>query len=388
MVAADSSINDYVLSESKYRADQRHSQFQSATPRFPKPKSDERVPPGPGEYPGADAFGKVGDSPTPTVSRSDRFKRLSQKQLEDQRGVDPYYVESQEVKRGWSGRQARTISRIGRSSPAIGAAPNKSAADRFYNTQKNDLSRSLKKSGNQYVGMRSKQRRFQDPYQPSTAPKIGPGGYDVKHTWDIQREPAEGRIKRGSFFMRLPSEKIIRQRSGAAAGGARRGTGKGSPGPGSYDYDPGFGRSQSVMSARSGSSAFLSPGRSAGNGRASRIARRVAEGSSMAIPSGTEQIDTNWRLSTDAKHWTARGASAPEAFGASVAKMDRPFDRQFANRSPSVGRSMLKDASVRHEMVSPATSRGGGSRWGEDPPVQPDSQLASLETTRAASAMA
>ena len=386
MVAADQSIHGYVLRESKYRADQRQSQFQSATPRFPKPKSDERVPPGPGEYPGADAFGKMGESPTPTVSRSDRFKRLSQKQLEEQQGADPYYTEAMEMKRGWSGRQARTISRIGRSSPAIGAAPNKSVADRFYNTQKNDLSRSLKKSGNQYVGMRSRQKRFQDAYQSSTAPKVGPGGYDAKQMWEIQREPAEGRIKRGSFFMRLPSEKNARQKPTAAAGGARRETSKGSPGPGSYDYDPGFGRSQSVMSARSGSSAFLSPGRSAGNGRASRIARRVAEGNSMAIPSGTEHIDTNWRLSTDAKQWTARGV--PEAFDASVAKMDRPFDRQFANRSPSVSRSRLKDASVRHEMVSPATMGGGSSRWGGDLPVQPDSQIASQESIRAASAMA
>ena len=383
MVAADSSIHGYVLKESKFRADQRHAQFQSTTERFPKPKSDERAPPGPGEYPGVDAVGRIGEAPTPTVSRSDRFKRLSQKQLEEQQGADPYFTEAMEMKRGWSSRQSRTISLIGRSSPAIGAAPNKSMADRFYNTQKNDLSPSLKKKGNQYVGMRSKQTRFKDKYTPSTTAKVGPGVYDAKHTWEIQREPAEGRIKRGSFFMRLPGEKITRQKSGSPVPG----TAKDPPGPGSYDYDPGFGRSQSVMSARSGSSAFLSPGRSAGNGRASRLAKSFP----LAIPSGTEQIDAKWKLATDAKQWNARGSCAPEAFSASVAKMDRPFDRQFANRSSSLGRSMLKDLSVRHEnQMVPSTARSGrstNSRWEIDSPASPEAG-GQPAAARAASAMA
>jgi hypothetical protein len=396
MVAADKSIQSFVLAESKYRADQRQVQFQSQTQRFKQPKADARPPPGPGEYPGADAFGRMGEAPTPTVSRSDRFKRLSQKQLEEQQGADPYYIESMEAKRGWSSRQSRTISRIGRSSPAIGAAPDKTMADRFYNTQKNDLGRALKKAGNQYVGMRSKQRRFKEAYPPSTAAKVGPGAYNSKHTWEVQNEPAEGRVKRESFFMRLPSEKAtVRQKAGSTDGSSDRRRGSNdSPGPGSYDYDPGFGRSQSVMSTRSGSSAFLSPGRSGGNARASRMARRVAEGNSMAIPSGTEQIDTNWRLSTDAKTWTARGATATETFVSSVAKMDRPFERSFQNRSPSVGRSMLKDASVRHEMVSPATM-DGSSRWGgggggdgsrEQPMVTPEPQASAAVTTQAARA--
>ena len=42
MVAASDSIHGYVLRESKYRADQRQSQFQSQTQRFPKSKADER----------------------------------------------------------------------------------------------------------------------------------------------------------------------------------------------------------------------------------------------------------------------------------------------------------------------------------------------------------
>ena len=403
MVAADKSIHNFVLWESKYRADQRQMQFQSEVQRFPDAKPEAKPPPGPGEYPGAAKMFETGlehYSQAPTIPRSHRFKHLSQKELEETQGADPYFSEALEAKRGWASKQSRTISRIGRNSPAIGAAPDNARTDRFYNTQKNDLGRALKKSGNQYVGMRSKQRRFKDAHPPQTAAKVGPGGYNVKHPWEMQNQPAEGRVKRQSFFMRKPGEKIESRRKPTNGKGSEDGSAQGdqSPGPGSYDYDPGFGRSQSVMSTRSGSSAFLSPGRGAGNGRASRIARRVAEDNSMAIPSGTEQIDTTWKLAHDAKKWTARGASATETFVSSVAKMDRPFERATPNRSPSVGRGRLREASVRHETVYPSSpssagpraGRNSGSNWGASVAGQDDGDSWGSPGTdpRAASALA
>ena len=401
MVAADETIHNFVLSESKHRTDQRQMQFQSEVQRFPKPRKEDKPPPGPGQYPGAAKPFETGvGSPASSIPRSHRFRQLSQKEMEEEQGADPYFSTALEAKRGWASKQSRTISRIGRSSPAIGAAPDNTRTDKFYNTQKGDLGRALKKSGNQYVGMKSMVRRFKNAHPPQTAAKIGPGEYNVKHSWEMQREPAEGRVKRESFFMRKPGERVETRRKPTnkggdeSEGGAR---GDASPGPGSYDYDVGFGRNQSVMSTKSGSSAFLSPGRGAGNGRASRIALRVAEGTSMAIPSGTEQIDTTWKLATDAKMWTARGASATESFKSSVDKFDTFGVRAPPNISPSVGRGRLREASVRNETVLPASpssagpiGRNSGGGWGANSIAQQDDgeSWESPGTDRAASALA
>ena len=88
----------------------------------------------------------------------------------------------------------------------------------------------------------------------------------------------------------------------------------------------------------------------------------------MAIPSGTEHIDTNWRLSTDARAWTQKGSTATETFTGTVERMERPFERQYANRSPSVGRARLRSASTRnHGSPTHGESEFSGS-WGARSP--------------------
>ena len=365
MVAQDQSINGFVSTESRHRADQRQSSFTSQTPRFGKAQEEDAQPPGPGAY-AENQEGAMGSAPTATMARSWRFRQPTQKELEKLQGVDPHFNPQADDRRGWArGGTLRTISTIGRSSPAIGSAPPNTASDKFYNTQKSDMGRRLKKSGNAIgVGMRSKQTRFKDAHPPQTASGVAPGAYDIRYPWEMQkRESSE------SFFMRRPRAKpTAGRRSPTGKGGADE-EDKGSPGPGSYDVSVGFGRSASAMSG-AGSSAFLSPGRAGRNNRQSRVARRVAEGNSMAIPSGTEHIDTNWRLSTDARAWTQKGSTATETFTGTVERMERPFERQYANRSPSVGRARLRSASTRNH-GSPTHTHGesdfSGS-WGARSP--------------------
>jgi hypothetical protein len=193
-----------------------------------------------------------------------------------------------------------------------------------YDWTADDLGRSLDKKSNAAVIMRSNQLRLAK--DPAVSP--GPGQYNPKLEWERPNDPSS---ESNYYFRTAATER--RQQPGVP-NTAQLGE---VPGPGHY--------------------AVVSPSRfDDGNPSSNFVGVQRARKPRKEPP--TAIIDSNWRMATDAKTWAG---ATPPAY-ASTARFDQPFSRDFANRSPSIGRAMIRELMQRSVRREEQRRRSGSSR--------------------------